>query len=86
MAVQVEGMGHRLSDCIAQRKSPTSQQRLQCRHRARPMGGDNKEPCVQWCCGCWGAELYNAERPHTALDKRTQDIAYFTQAEMQKAA
>jgi putative transposase len=30
--------------------------------------------------------FYNAERPHTALDKRTPDIAYFTQAEMRKAA
>ena len=30
--------------------------------------------------------FYNAERPHTALDKRTPDIAYFTQAEIRKAA
>ncbi len=30
--------------------------------------------------------FYNSERPHTALDKRTPDIAYFTQAELRKAA
>ena len=29
-------------------------------------------------------ECYNSERPHTALDKRTPDIAYFGQAETQK--
>ena len=29
---------------------------------------------------------YNSERPHTALDKRTPDIAYFGQAETRKAA
>jgi putative transposase len=31
-------------------------------------------------------EFYNSERPHTALDKRTPDIAYFCQAETRKAA
>ena len=31
-------------------------------------------------------EFYNHERPHTALDKRTPDTAYFTQAEIRKAA
>ena len=31
-------------------------------------------------------EFYNSERPHTALDKRTPDIAYVYQAETQKAA
>ena len=31
-------------------------------------------------------EFYNSERPHTALDKRTPDIAYFTEAETRKAA
>ncbi len=31
-------------------------------------------------------EFYNSERPHTALDKRTPDIAYFGNAETQKAA
>jgi acyl-CoA synthetase (AMP-forming)/AMP-acid ligase II len=30
--------------------------------------------------------FYNSERPHTALDKRPPDIAYFEQAETQKAA
>jgi len=30
--------------------------------------------------------FYNSERPHTALDKRTPDIAYFGNAETQKAA
>ena len=30
--------------------------------------------------------LYNSERPHTALDKRTLDIAYIGHAEIQKAA
>ena len=30
--------------------------------------------------------FYNFERPHTALDKRTPDIAYFTQTEARKAA
>ena len=31
-------------------------------------------------------ECYNSERPHTALDKRTLDIAYFGQAETLKPA
>tara|TARA_B110000503_G_scaffold137794_1_gene222679 strand:+ start:324 stop:632 length:309 start_codon:yes stop_codon:yes gene_type:complete len=31
-------------------------------------------------------EFYNSERPHTALDKRTPDIAYFGHAEVRKAA
>ena len=31
-------------------------------------------------------EFYNSERPHTALDKRTPDIAYFGQAETRKPA
>jgi len=31
-------------------------------------------------------EFYNSKRPHTALDKRTPDTAYFTQAETRKAA
>ena len=31
-------------------------------------------------------EFYNSERPHAALDKRTPDTAYFTQAEIRKAA
>ena len=30
-------------------------------------------------------KLYNSERPHTALDKRTPDIAFFGQVETQKA-
>lgn len=30
--------------------------------------------------------FYNTERPHTALDKRTPDAAYFAQAEIQTAA
>ena len=30
--------------------------------------------------------FYNSERPHTALDKRTPDIAYFGQVETRKAA
>jgi putative transposase len=30
--------------------------------------------------------FYNSERPHTALDKRTPDTAYFTQSEIRKAA
>jgi putative transposase len=30
--------------------------------------------------------FYNAERPHTALDKRTPDIAYFGNTETRKVA
>lgn len=30
--------------------------------------------------------FYNTERPHTALDKRTPDAAYFAQAEIRIAA
>ena len=30
--------------------------------------------------------FYNSERPHTALDKRTPDAAYFVQVEIRKAA
>jgi len=30
--------------------------------------------------------FYNSERPHTALDKRTPDIAYFGHTEIRKAA
>jgi putative transposase len=30
--------------------------------------------------------FYNSERPHTALDKRTPDIAYFTHAAIRKVA
>ena len=30
-------------------------------------------------------EFYNLERPHTALDKQTPDIAYFGNAETRKA-
>ena len=30
--------------------------------------------------------FYNSERPHTALDKRTPDAAYFGQMETRKAA
>jgi putative transposase len=30
--------------------------------------------------------FYNAERPHTALDKRTPDAAYFDSETMKKAA
>ena len=30
--------------------------------------------------------FYNAERPHTALDKRTPDAACFEQSETRKAA
>ena len=30
--------------------------------------------------------FYNTERPHTALDKRTPDIAYFTEQQTRKAA
>jgi len=30
--------------------------------------------------------FYNSERPHTALDKRTPDAAYFCQTEIRKAA
>jgi putative transposase len=33
-----------------------------------------------------GVGFYNAERPHTALDKRTPDAAYFSQMETRKAA
>jgi putative transposase len=29
--------------------------------------------------------FYNSERPHTALDKRTPEIAYFTKAEIRTA-
>ena len=30
--------------------------------------------------------FYNSERPHTALDKRTPDTAYFSQPDIRKAA
>ena len=30
--------------------------------------------------------FYNSERPHTALDKRTPDAAYFCQTEIRKTA
>ena len=30
--------------------------------------------------------FYNSQRPHTALDKRTPDTAYFTQTKIRKAA
>jgi putative transposase len=30
--------------------------------------------------------FHNSERPHTTLDKRTPDIAYFGHAEIRKAA
>ena len=30
--------------------------------------------------------FYNSERPHTALDKRTPDAAYFVQVKVRKAA
>jgi putative transposase len=30
--------------------------------------------------------FYNSERPHTALDKRAPDAAYFNQSEARKAA
>ncbi|MGR3733170.1 integrase core domain-containing protein [Pseudophaeobacter sp.] len=30
--------------------------------------------------------FYNTERPHTALDKRAPDTAYFEQVETRKAA
>ena len=30
--------------------------------------------------------FYNSERPHTALDKQTPDIGFYTQAEIPKAA
>ena len=30
--------------------------------------------------------FYNSERPHTPLDKRTPDTAYFIRAQIQKAA
>jgi putative transposase len=30
--------------------------------------------------------FYNTERPHTALNKRTPDVAYFEQAEIRKVA
>jgi putative transposase len=35
---------------------------------------------------CEWNTFYNTERPHTALDKRTPDIAYFTQQQTRKAA
>ena len=31
-------------------------------------------------------DFYNTERPHTALDKRTPDAAYFNQPGIRKAA
>jgi len=31
-------------------------------------------------------KFYNSERPHTAIDKRTLDIAYFGHVEIPKAA
>ena len=31
-------------------------------------------------------DFYNKERPHTALDKRTPNAAYFDQVKIQKAA
>lgn len=37
----------------------------------------------------WAArkgELYNSERPHTAVDKRMQDSTYFVQEAIRKAA
>ena len=37
-------------------------------------------------CGLRAGFEAVAERPHTALDKRTPDIAYFTHAQIRKAA
>ena len=43
-------------------------------------GFQAKQIIDDWIC------FYNSERPHTALDKRTPDAAYFSQAQTQKAA
>jgi hypothetical protein len=40
---------------------------------------------AKWVIDTW-IRFYNSERPHTALDKRTPDIAYFGQVETRKAA
>ena len=40
---------------------------------------------AKWIIDDW-IEFYNSERPHTVLDKRTPDAAYFTQREIRKAA
>ena len=40
---------------------------------------------AKWIIDNW-IESYNSERPHTALDKQTPDIAYFSKSETRKAA
>ena len=40
---------------------------------------------AKWVIDTW-IRFYNSERPHTALDKRTPDIAYFGQVETRKEA
>ena len=51
----------------------------------KALGRDRDQLWAERIIDDW-IEFYNSERPHTALDKRTPDAAYFEQSETRKAA
>jgi hypothetical protein len=50
------------------------------------MDDADKEPREKPSCGCSQTSLYNGRRPHSSLDDRTPDQAYFDLPPLRAAA
>lgn len=77
--ISMDGRGRHLDNIFIERLWRSLQQEAVYLHELQD-GFQAKRVIDEWL------ELYNAERPHTALDKHTPDNAYFDAIQMKQAA
>ncbi|WP_275450617.1 integrase core domain-containing protein [Octadecabacter antarcticus] len=77
--ISMDGRGRYLDNIFIERQWRSLKQEAVYLHEIT--GGFHAKRIIDTWVG-----FYNSERPHTALDKRTPDIAYFGHAEIRKSA
>ena len=77
--ITMDGRGRSLDNIFIERLWRSLKQEAVYLHELQD-GVQAKRVIDEWL------EFYNAERPHTALDKRTPDDAYFEATQMNQAA
>ena len=77
--ISMDGRGRYLDNIFIERLWRSLKQEAVCLHEITDVF-QAKQIIDRWI------EFYNFERPHTALDKRTPDTAYFKKTEIRKAA
>ena len=72
--------------CSGPQRPPPSRSTHECERCDRPMDAKDKGPRAPRSYGRCLVALYNGRRPHSSLDRRTPDQAYFTPPPVRMAA